>query len=176
MSAAIIYNKLNLSNRFGNLACALALLPMLLWPSLSRGECCCADLAGQIQAAPSDTMLPELVGSSTSGVQPQTLKLEVSARCPHCTISSQADVADYFPVSATLKPLCDCQAHLLASFISSRAESSTTDLRTVAVDGLFTAISTASDKPTPAMGNDAQVHLLSPTGNQRRALLCCWLN
>ncbi len=166
------YSRLNSGHRFGGWACALALLPMLLWPSLARSACCCADLAGQAKQA--NSSLTDSVASSTGGAQP--LQLAASDSCPRCITSSQPVSANGSPELATLASHCECQSHLLANFVSPRADSATTDYRTVSFPIVSTAISTAVDNPALALSSDVPVRLLSPTAHQRRALLCCWLN
>lgn len=180
MSAATFYTKLNSSNRFGRLACGLALLPMLLWPSLARAECCCPALVAQsqvklAQAELANIALSESVeGYAGGGTQP--LERKSIACCPQCITSPQTTINNSPPGLASLTAHCDCQTHLLASFISPRAEISSTDYRTISFPSGITAISAVIDRALLAMSGKIPVRLSAPTANQRRAILCCWLN
>lgn len=168
MKAATFYNKLNSVDRCGGLACTLALLPLLLWPGLVRGECCCSASADQSPVSPTNLAMP--AANLTHGTQPQTPEPvpQASANCPHCITNLSQPAA--------LTSHCDCATHQLASFISSRADSSSTYFRAVSFPRAFTAVPSAFDRSAPSMASGLSVRLLAPTANQRRAFLCCWLN
>lgn len=186
MSAAISSTKLNSGHRFGRLACALALLPMLLWPSLARAECCCPVLVSQSQVKLTQTELVSNTlsapGKSVASVGRRPLEQETNASCPHCSANPKPTIADSLPDLASLSSHCDCQTRLLASFISPRAEISSTDPRTISFPRTVgfpngsTASSAEVDRPLLAMSGNIPVRLVAPTANQRRAFLCCWLN
>ena len=180
MSVAKLFIELNSSSRFGELACALALLPILLWPGLARGHCCCTGLGDHslvelASAEVENSKLSEAVVSSASGgsLPPQ---LKVNSNCPHCITKPRPTIANRPAELAILASQCDCQNHLLASFLSPRVDSSPTAPRTVNALNMVTAIFPVLEWPLPVLGGDGSVRLLSPSALQRRALLCCWLN
>lgn len=186
MSAAISFTKLNSGHRFGRLACALALLPMLLWPCLVGAECCCPALVSQSQVKLTQTELVSITqsdsGKSVAGAGTRPLQQETNVSCPHCSTSPKPAIADRLPDLASLASHCDCQVRLLASFISPRGEISSTDPRTISFNrtigfpGGSTASSAVVDPPWLAMSGNIPVRLVAPTASQLRAMLCCWLN
>lgn len=156
--------------------CAVALLPMLLWPSLAASDCCCTDLLAPGQVVPEHSLQPQAAACSPDSPQPLAGTLETSGGCPKCVTSPRFEADSCQTSAATWNFHCACQAHLLANYISLRAETAAAEVRPILVSSFFPTQSPAIDV-SAALGvcSYVPVRLLSPTATERRAILCCWL-
>lgn len=161
---------------------ALAVLPMIFWPSFARMNCCCSELARQTEQVISQLAGPGSATDSTMLNSPSSLLESARAGCPRChsaAASSECQEVDQADAEClVIQSLCDCFLIHNVTTLSPRSEAASGDGRSFLAVACFGSHDDLFVRGgySPGLRGLKPAPLLFLSANQRRAQLCCWLN
>jgi hypothetical protein len=147
--------------------CAIALVPLMLWPSFASTGCCCVEMERELK----------ILGLSSEAQDALAISSPVPVRemhaCPKCRAAAIGPESDArrLPVSC-LQSICECETQALAILLPTRSEASRSETFSYSIPPNCCA-SRRSERLRPSAVLVAPTHLA--TAQQHCAIVCRWL-